>query len=67
MLDACVNTCSGVADKASRISKCARAVGKKNNDSKRRLIKKAGVDLWNEFHAQVIKRVEREEADEKWR
>lgn len=26
MLDACVNTCSGVADKASRISKCARAI-----------------------------------------
>ena len=44
-----------------------RVVGKKNNDSKRRLIKKVGVDVWNEFHKQVIKRVEREEADEKWR
>lgn len=41
-------------------------VGKKDNDSKRRLIKNVGVDLWNEFHTQVIKRVEREEADEKW-
>lgn len=26
MLDACLNSCSGVADKASRISKCARAI-----------------------------------------
>lgn len=42
-------------------------VGKKDNDSKRRLIKKVGVDFWNEFHKQVIKRVEREEADEEWR
>ncbi len=26
MLDACLNSCSGVADRASRISKCARAI-----------------------------------------
>ena len=26
MLDACLNSCSGIADKGSRISKCARAI-----------------------------------------
>ena len=26
MLDACLNSCSGIADRASRISKCARAI-----------------------------------------
>ena len=43
-------------------------VGKKDNDSKRRLIKKVGVDFWNRiFHKEVIRRVEAEEADEDWR
>lgn len=39
-------------------------VGKKDNDSKRRLIKAKGIDFWNNFHKQVIKRVEDEEAAE---
>lgn len=43
-------------------------VGKKDNDPKRRLIKKLGVDFWNNiFHKQVIKRVECEEAEEEWK
>lgn len=39
-------------------------VGKKDNNSKRRLIKAQGIDFWNFFHKQVIKRVEDEEAAE---
>lgn len=40
-------------------------IGKKNSDAKRRIIKEKGIDFWNKFYEQVIKRVEKEENDEK--
>ena len=46
------------------LEKGGLVVGKKDNDSKRRLIKARGIDFWNSFHKQVIKRVEDEEAAE---
>jgi len=42
-------------------------VGKKNSDAKRRLIEKIGIDNWNVVYKQVIKRVEKEEEQERWR
>ncbi|MBO7060719.1 MAG: hypothetical protein J6W54_06465 [Fibrobacter sp.] len=36
-------------------------VGKKNSDSKRRLIQKIGIDGWNIFQKLVVERVEQEE------
>lgn len=48
------------------LEKGGLVVGKKDNDSKRRLIKAKGIDFWNKFHERVIKRVENEESAEEW-
>jgi len=52
--------------KAFLLDKEGLVVGKKNSESKQRVIQRLGIDAWNVFHKKVIKRVEDEESREEW-